>query len=89
MISKVGRSHTSFYRRNVVLQTSFSTKISGIWLWEKMKDSIPVLARASAPPMFHTVWNLRGEGRIPPHAGESARLQGVGRWMASNGKVFK
>lgn len=60
MISKMGRAHTSFYRRNV-LQTSFSIKISRIWLWEKMEENILVLARASTNNShMDTVWNVLG-----------------------------
>lgn len=50
----------------MVLQTSFSMKISGIWLQQKMKESIPALGRASATPMWIQAWIfLRGRGGSP------------------------
>ena len=73
----------------MVLHTSFSTKISGIWLWEKMKDSIPVLARVSATtPTFHTVWNL---GALSGRISLLVRVQGSKEWIDGwfEWKVFK
>lgn len=46
-------------------------KISRLWLWEKIKESIPVLARASATPKWIQYGNFWEEGKSP---GWQARL---------------
>lgn len=59
----MGRTHTSFYRRNVVLQTSFAIKISGDLAVREMEESIPVLVRASETPPWIQYGTV--EGRMP------------------------